>query len=153
MPKSNQPTKLQQLFASEQTKLHSYQQKTQHLSQLAQCLNQTVGWQIGQHCQIGNFHQGILTIYANNSSYATRLNFQQSQILLNFRRNVLPELIDIKIKVLPQASIGRKSTTKPLKKQQLSHQTADALLEVSEQAPEKLKQALQRLAQHRSDND
>jgi hypothetical protein len=147
MPKRHNPETLTNLLAKNAGKLALIAEKTHHLQTLDQCLSETVGDTIAQNCRVSNYKQGILTIETANSAFATRLNFMLAQILLNFRQKVLPELIDIQVKVIPNEKFALKTVEKqPEKIQKLSKQSADCILAVSANAPEKLKQTLQRLA-------
>lgn len=147
MPKRHTPESLDYLLHQSSGNLAAIAEKSQHIQALNQCLSETVGDTIAQKCRVSNYAQGILTIETVNSAFATRLNFLSSQILLNFRRNVLPELIDIKVKVIPNETNSYQTAKKATKsKRQLSKQSADAILAVSQNAPDKLKKVLERLA-------
>lgn len=149
MPKQHDPKSLSHLLAKSAGNLSAIAEKTQHLQSLNQYLAQSVGDLLAQKCSVVNYKQGILTIQTVNAMMATRLNFMSAEILLNFRRNVLPDLIDINIKVLPNETkviqSDRKSTTNH---GNLSKDAAQSILSVSENAPDKLKKTLQRLAAH-----
>lgn len=147
MPKQHDPQSLNHLLVKSAGNLSAIAEKTQHLQTLNHYLAQTVGDTIAQKCSVVNYQQGILTIQAVNAMFATRLNFLSAEILLNFRRDVLPDLIDIKIKVLPNETKSPQMDKKsPSKYGNLSKDAAQSILDASENAPEKLKKTLQRLA-------
>jgi hypothetical protein len=107
-----------------------------------------VGDTIAQNCRVSNYAHGILTIETDNSAFATRLNFMSARILSNFRQNVLPELADIYIKVMPAQQYEQKSEVKPAKSRHISEQASQSLLEVAAHAPDSLKRKLEKLAAH-----
>lgn len=151
MPKQDQPQSVTQLLASNSSaKLGILTVKTQHLQILNHSLHRTIGVELAPKCQVVNYQHGILVIQTVNAMFATRLNFMTSKILLNFRRDVLPDLIDIKIKVLPSEKKGAfrhdsQDGTRAFAAR-LSKQAAESILSVSQSAPEQLKQGLERLA-------
>lgn len=151
MPKRHTPKSLSNLFAKSSGSLASIAEKSQHLNTLNLFLAETVGVTIAQNCRVSNYEQGILTIETANSAFATRLNFMLAEILSNFRRNVLPELVDIKVKVVPIDQIsaykGKKDEkAAPVNENPLSDQAASYIIEAAANAPESLKRKLERLA-------
>lgn len=149
MPKQHDPKSLNHLLARSAGNLSAIAEKTQHLQTLNHYLAHTVGELLAQKCSVVNYKQGILTIQTVNAMMATRLNFMSAEILLNFRRDVLPDLIDISIKVQPNETNTRQADKKSTSSHgNLSKDAAEAILSVSENAPDKLKATLKRLASH-----
>lgn len=149
MPKQHDPKSLSHLLAKSAGNLSAIAEKTQHLQSLNHYLAQSVGDLLAQKCSVVNYKHGILTIQTVNAMMATRLNFMSAEILLNFRRDVLPDLIDISIKVLPNETKVNQSDKKSTTSHgNLSKDAAQSILSVSENAPDKLKKTLERLAAH-----
>lgn len=80
--------------------------------------------------QVGNYEQGTLTLLTPDAAYATQLRFLCPHLLSHLRKEaVLPELVQIKIKVAPL--IDQADLHKPYPKQQRAKlkqsQSGDAL--------------------------
>lgn len=146
MPKRHTPQQITKLFAQSSGNLAQIAQKSLQLSDLNHVLVGCVGDTIAQNCRVSNYAQGILTIETDNSAFATRLRFKTDQILSDFRQNVLPDLVDIYIKVIPGEQYYQKTVEKPVKHRQLSEQASQSILDAASNAPESLKRKLERLA-------
>jgi hypothetical protein len=154
MPKRHTPKSLSNLFAKSEGSLANIAEKSQQLNSLNHYLVEAVGDTIAQKCRVSNYQQGILTLETNNSAFATRLNFMLPQILLNFRRNVLPDLADIYVKVVPNEHFYQAKEKKaPAKRRQLSQQASECITEAAANAPQSLKRKLERLAALANNND
>lgn len=125
----------------------SIAQRSQQLNTLNTFLAKTVGDTIAQNCRVSNYDRGVLTIETANSAFATRLNFMLADILSNFRQNVLPELANITVKVVPNNKFLRQEQKKEaVNNNRISAKAAEYILEVASNAPDGLKRRLERLA-------
>ena len=84
----------------------------------------------------------------------TRLRYEIPSLLSALRKEILPSLSSIDIKINPSLSIkaGKKSVTSslkdltPVKKRHLSVESAQSLKYLAEKSPKKLRERLERLA-------
>ncbi len=147
MPKRHTPETLTNLLAKSSGNLASITQRSQQLNTLNSFLAKSVGDTIAQNCRVSNYHHGVLTIETANSAFATRLNFMLADILSNFRQNVLPELANITLKVVPNNKFLHQEVKKEaVNNNRLSEQAASYILEAASNAPDSLKRKLERLA-------
>lgn len=146
MPKRHKPQRLSNLLAQSSGNLAHIAQKSLQLSDLNHFLVGTVGDTIAQNCRVSNCTDGILTIETNNSAHSLRLKFLSGEILTNLRKKVLPDLVDILIKVVPNETFYQQSVKKPVKNRQMSEKAGDYILEAASNAPDSLKRKLERLA-------
>ncbi len=148
MPKRQTPRQLATLLTQGSGNLAQLAQKSKQISDLNHFLAGCVGDTIAQNCRVSNYSQGILTIETDNSAFATRLQFMSRQILTDFRQNVLPDLADLYIKVLPGEQYYQKSIPQETPSRHLSEQAGEAILAAASHAPESLRKKLERLAAH-----
>jgi hypothetical protein len=147
LPKRHTPETLTNLLAKSSGNLAAITQRSQQLNKLNSFLVKTVGDTIAQNCRVSNYDRGVLTIETANSAFATRLNFMLADILSNFRQNVLPELANITLKVVPNNKFLRQEVKKKaVNNNQISKQAASYILEAASHAPDSLKRKLERLA-------
>lgn len=131
---------------------HQAFQLHQHAARLAQ-LNTLVQRVIPElarpHCRVANYRQGILIIECSSATWLTRLNYQRTELLSLLRKANLSSLTTIEFKVNPSfQSLVRDNhydQFKP-KKSVISHQSAQYLQSIANDAPQALKKRLEAIA-------
>jgi len=113
-------------------------------------LNKTVRYHLeGVPCEVGRFHQGILTLTVKDAVWAARLRYEIPALRDKLRQEGLHQLSNIEVSISPtrQAQAPHKPTRKPM----LS-EDAKKMLEASAKACEyePLKKALARLSKHQA---
>lgn len=146
--RDNRPETTQNLL-----KKKSIQHLHQHaleLSRLNQLVSTLLPEATAKHCRVANYRNGILILECGSSAWVTRLNYDRLHILASLRRQLLPSLMTIEIKVNPKLSVPD-SVIKDKKTQNkdvvlLSSFAAESLLAIAENAPERIKKKLQQIA-------
>jgi len=146
--KSKKPMDMSTLFNSTSGTLAQIAKKTNSLSQLADIVRQTCPDLPEEVWQIANFRENKLVIEVNNAIWGQRLQFERMKIAQQLAHVTDNLFTHIEIKVAPYRS--KKSypqvNAEQQKTQFISHNTAAQLTEVAENAPQGLKEKLQKLA-------
>ncbi len=106
---------------------------------------------LNQHCRIANYRGGILIIEVSSASWLTRFKYEQSHLLSALRKEKLPGLCSIKVKVNPDIKTSHATNMVHLTEKTTNTMTKESailLLTLAKQAPEKLKKQLIKLANH-----
>ena len=103
------------------------------------------------HCQVANFTEHCLTLIVTNSSMATLLRFQLSDLLKKFQRDPLLKTIkEIKYKVRPltfKDPILRTQDPKVKSMKRMSKKTADMIKNSAKSlTDQRLKEIMERIA-------
>ncbi|MCG6201911.1 DciA family protein [Psychromonas antarctica] len=103
-------------------------------------------------CRIGNLQNGSLLIEIPDATWLIRLKFMQSE-LLTLSRQLVPGLLNIKIKINPtlkQATAKSEKNTKKVIKRasKMSNDVAQSFLALAENADPGLQAALRSLAKY-----
>lgn len=105
-------------------------------------------------CRVAHYRQNILVLEVANASWMTRLRYEQPHLLSALRKQILPSLGSISIRINPDLildadNIKHQFEVIPKKSDsglQLSAKTAEALIALSRKGSKKLGIALRRLA-------
>ena len=127
------------------------QERAASLANLEHQVQTLLSSPLNRHCRIANYRQGILIIEVSSASWLTRFKYEQSQLLSALRQQKLPGLCSIQGKINPDIENHHVTITKPLSRQAAStmtQETAILLRTLANQAPEKLKKQLIKLANH-----
>lgn len=147
--KSKQPADMSSLFQSSKGTLAQIAAKTNSLTLLSNIVRQTCPDLPEDVWNIANFRQNILIIDVNSSVWGQRLQFERMNINKALSLITQGEFTQIEIKVSPYRNkVVEKKIIYPDKTQFLSQKTADRLREVASNAPESLKNKLEKLASH-----
>ncbi|VFP78754.1 Dna[CI] antecedent, DciA family protein [Candidatus Erwinia haradaeae] len=133
------------------------QQRVIEINKLTISLQAVLPEHLKPWCRVANFRNGILVIEIANANILMSLRYEESNIFLRLREEVLPLLSAIKIRINPSiVSSYHQRTMKhssycDLEKQKiklryLSKESANILRSVAQQSPDKLKKTLERLA-------
>nr|WP_086938442.1 DciA family protein [Thaumasiovibrio occultus] len=119
------------------------------LDQLGKKVKSCVSPSLGSHLRIANYRDGLLILEVSSPSWAQRVNFERFTIMEQLRRDMLPSLTTIEVKVNPAmaSAVNNPRTEIPVLQQvPISSVAADYLDAVAEGAPDKIKARLKRLA-------
>ncbi|MFD2178788.1 DUF721 domain-containing protein [Veronia pacifica] len=101
-------------------------------------------------CRVANFRQGVLILECGSSSWATRLNYERMNLISQLRRDLLPELTTVDIKINPSLASSHPSTIRKCEPafppSVLSLQAAEYLKVLASGAEGKVKKRLESLA-------
>jgi hypothetical protein len=133
--------------------LSKIQDRTNALRKLSKVINDLLPPLLKPHYRVANYRQGILILEVSSASWLTRMKYEQSNLLSGIREKILPSLSSIQYKINPMIATGHlKSVNFSEKSAKINSvitlQTAIYLNSVAEQAPEKLKKQLIKLANH-----
>ncbi|MBI0030318.1 DUF721 domain-containing protein [Gilliamella sp. B14384G15] len=148
----NEPQMLTSIL-SQQTCLSEIKEKTFALNKLADVINELLPSLLRQQYRIANYRQGVLILEVSSASWLTRLRYEQSNLLSEIRKQILPSLSSIQYKINPDISsqyvkmINDSSKSVTITRA-LSPQSAIYLSALAESAPDKLKKQLIKLANH-----
>ncbi|MCO6523449.1 MAG: DUF721 domain-containing protein [Candidatus Schmidhempelia sp.] len=149
------PQSLDRLF-DEKNSLHKVQQRAVALAKLNQALKSLLPTPLQAQCRAANYRQHRLIVEVSSASWLTRLRYEQEKLLSTLRKTILPALSSIEFVINPTLNTQRhilhshhtEDTSNHRIERQLSRASADMLLSLAENSPEKLKQTLLKLAQH-----
>ncbi|ARR50211.1 DUF721 domain-containing protein [Photobacterium damselae] len=103
-----------------------------------------------EHCRVSNYRQGILIIEIASAAWSMRLNYERNSLITKLREKLLPNLVDIQVKVNPNLAavqVAKHNKTPDIVQKPISDVAASHLLQAAEHASEKVKARLERLAQ------
>lgn len=154
------PQSLDYLF-DETSSLRKVQQRALALAKLNQTVKSLLPTPLQSQCRIANYRHHRLIVEVSSASWLTRLRYEQQKLLSTLRTTVLPALSAIDFVINPTLNIDRyilhsgdpQNSSKHKAERQLSHTSAEMLLTLAENSPEKLKQTLLKLAQHANQSD
>ncbi|WP_127959505.1 DUF721 domain-containing protein [Serratia microhaemolytica] len=159
--RDSRPQLLDALFADtasrEKESLHHVRQRAITLLKLNQTVKSLLPVQLHPWCRVANFRQGVLVLETANASWMTRLRYENASLLAALRREILPSLSSIDIRINPAlmvagaqqlksrtGTVENVSAKAPLR--HLSQESAEQLRGLAARSPEKLRKALERLA-------
>ncbi|SBT81930.1 Uncharacterized protein TRABTM_A_00650 [secondary endosymbiont of Trabutina mannipara] len=98
-------------------------------------------------CRVANIHQSVMVIEIANASWKLRFLYEQHQLLSALKKQILPSLSSINIKINPDLDKKKeRSIQNTEKKRHLSVQSAAYISNVAKKiSQKKLKNALERL--------
>ena len=150
--RDNEPKVLTSLL-SQGALLSKIKERTVALSQLTKIIDELLPPPLIQQYRVANYRQGVLILEVSSASWLTRLKYEQSNLLSGIRQKILPSLSSIQYKINPTIATSYSQSVilsdKNVKiSNVISKQTAIYLNAVAEQAPDKLKKQLIKLANH-----
>lgn len=149
------------LLQSSQTDWGQIVETVQALRAIREWVYHALPEDVQQHCQVGHYQKGILTLVASSSAWATQLRFLSGELLQKLRQDpkwAHIRSIQIKVESLKPTQIvtDPEPETPPVT---LNHEAADAMLSTAADLDTAvpgnmaLKAALERLAKHRTDEE
>lgn len=150
--RDNEPKVLTSLL-SQGALLSKIKERSIALNQLSKVIDELLPTPLNQQYRIANYRQGVLILEVSSASWLTRLKYEQSNLLSGIRQKILPSLSSIQYKINPTIATNYSQSVilsdKNVKTSNvISKQTAIYLNTVAEQAPDKLKKQLIKLANH-----
>ncbi|WP_279085102.1 DUF721 domain-containing protein [Gilliamella apis] len=150
--RDNEPKVLTSLL-SQGALISKIKERTVALSQLTKVIDELLPTPLNQQYRVANYRQGVLILEVSSASWLTRLKYEQSNLLSGIRQKILPSLSSIQYKINPNIATNYSQSVilsdKNVKiSNVISKQTAIYLNAVAEQAPDKLKKQLIKLANH-----
>ena len=150
--RDNEPKVLTSLL-SQGALLSKIKERTVALSQLTKVIDELLPTPLNQQYRVANYRQGVLILEVSSASWLTRLKYEQGNLLSGIRQKILPSLSSIQYKINPTIATNYSQSVilsaKNVKiSNVISKQTAIYLNAVAEQAPDKLKKQLIKLANH-----
>ena len=150
--RGNEPKVLTSLL-SQGALLSKIKDRTIALSQLTKIIDELLPPPLIQQYRVANYRQGVLILEVSSASWLTRLKYEQGNLLSGIRQKILPSLSSIQYKINPTIATSYSQSVilsdKNVKiSNVISKQTAIYLNAVAEQAPDKLKKQLIKLANH-----
>ncbi len=145
--KTRKPADMSTLFQSSKGTLAQIATKTNSLNILAGIVRQICPDLPEDAWHIANFHQKSLVIEVKSSVWGQRLQFERMNICRELASVTEGEFTQIEIKISPYRNKApTQAAIIPEKTQYISENTAKHLREVADNAPDKLKNILLRLA-------
>ena len=150
--RGNEPKVLTSLL-SQGALLSKIKDRTIALSQLTKIIDELLPPPLIQQYRVANYRQGVLILEVSSASWLTRLKYEQGNLLSGIRQKILPSLSSIQYKINPTIANNYSQSVilsdKNVKiSNVISKQTAIYLNAIAEQAPDKLKKQLIKLANH-----
>ena len=150
--RDNEPKVLTSLL-SQGALLSKIKERTIALSQLTKVIDELLPTPLNQQYRVANYRQGVLILEVSSASWLTRLKYEQGNLLSGIRQKILPSLSSIQYKINPTIATNYSQSVilsdKNVKiSNVISKQTAIYLNAIAEQAPDKLKKQLIKLANH-----
>ena len=147
--KTKQPVDLSSLFDSSKGTLAQIASKTNSLACLSDIVSDICPDIPLDAWHLGNIKEDTIVIEVKSSVWAQRFQFERFQIAQAFSQQTHGKISKVEISVMPflnKAPVKKPEVEKPQK--QMSQQSASELIEAAKNAPDGLKQKLERLAAH-----
>ncbi|MDH0353645.1 DciA family protein [Morganella sp. GD04133] len=162
--RDSQPVSLESLLESgtkDNNTLKSIQQRAVVLLKLNRAVLALLPAMLKPHCRVANYRKQLLILEVSNAAQMTRLRYELPALRSALRREILPSLSAIDIKINPSlmksSSTGLpgddKSSNSVFKGQKttglgrkLSAESAGSLRALAQRSPEKLRKKLEKLA-------
>lgn len=113
MPSSSYSYPIRDLLTNLETPLGKLITQARAIEDLNQTFRQILDPSLIPHCRVGTYENGILTLFAESASFATRLRYQVPTILSTLRNfSQWASLRSIQIKVQTHQPEAHSSTTK-----------------------------------------
>lgn len=162
--RDSQPVSLESLLESgikDNNTLKSIQQRAVVLLKLNRAVLALLPAILKPHCRVANYRKQLLILEVSNAAQMTRLRYELPALRSALRREILPSLSAIDIKINPSLMKssstglpgGDKNSNSDVRGQQtaepgrkLSTESANALKALAQRSPEKLRKKLEKLA-------
>ncbi|MCX8660544.1 DUF721 domain-containing protein [Gilliamella sp. B2772] len=150
--RDNEPKMLTSLL-SQGALLSQIKERTLALTQLTKVIDELLPAPLNQQYRVANYRQGILILEVSSANWLTRIKYEQSNLISGIRQKILPSLSSIQYKINPTIATNNSQLVNFSNKNAkinnvITIQTAIYLNALAEQAPEKLKKQLIKLANH-----
>ncbi|KJF78708.1 hypothetical protein UA45_04305 [Morganella morganii] len=162
--RDSQPVSLESLLESgtkDNNTLKSIQQRAVVLLKLNRAVLALLPAMLKPHCRVANYRKQLLILEVSNAAQMTRLRYELPALRSALRREILPSLSAIDIKINPSlmkssstglpgddknnnSAFRGQKTTGPGRK--LSAESAGSLKALAQRSPEKLRKKLEKLA-------
>ncbi|PSW18508.1 DUF721 domain-containing protein [Photobacterium sanctipauli] len=129
------------------SQLGNIQQRAIALSKLNKAVKQHLD--CAEYCRVSNYRQGTLIIETASAAWSMRLNYERNSLISKLREKLLPNLVKIDIKVNPELAavkVEKKDKTPDIVRKPISQKAAGYLLHTAQDAPDKIKKRLERIA-------
>lgn len=129
------------------TQLGNIQQRAVALGKLNNAVKQHLA--CAEHCRVSNYRQGTLILEVSSAAWSMRLNYERNTLMSKLRAQLLPNLVNIEIKVNPAlaAAVTQPADKTPdIVQKPISPQAAQYLRHTAQGASDKVKARLERLA-------
>jgi hypothetical protein len=151
--KTKSPSDMSSLILSKKSTLSYITEKTNSLTQLNDIVRQTCPDLPEDVWHIANFNQNKLVIEVSSSVWSQRLQFERMKISQKLSEVTQGQFNQIEIKVSPYRNKAVSSINQkiPTQTTNISHKSANKILEIAQNAPKSLKEKLEKLASHAKD--
>ncbi|OCG74008.1 hypothetical protein A9G42_10010 [Gilliamella sp. Nev6-6] len=148
----NQPERLTSILTKTSC-LSKIQDRTNALRTLDKAINDLLPSPLNQQCKVANYRNGVLILEVSSASWLTRLKYEQSNLISSIRTSILPSLSSIQYQINPNISVklaecNFQKSKSSLTSSVITPASAKLLYALAENAPEKLKKQLIKLANH-----
>ncbi|MCO6552548.1 MAG: DUF721 domain-containing protein [Gilliamella sp.] len=148
----NEPQMLTSIL-TQASSLSKIQDRTNALCSLAKVVYDLLPSPLNQQCRVANYRQGVLILEVSSACWLTRLKYEQSNLISEIRKNILPSLSSIQYQINPDISVrwsqsNYQSDKSSLASSVMTQKSAMFLSALAENAPDKLKKQLIKLANH-----
>lgn len=144
--KNKQPVDIFSLLNSSKGTLAQIKEKTNSLALIEEIVQQICPDLPKEVWKLGDISSNCLLIEVTSAAWSQRFQFERNTIARQLAEKTNGLVTKIEIKVRPFTHPILKEKILPEKTQKISQNTATRLLEVAEQAPEGLREKLERLA-------
>ncbi|CAL1329214.1 DUF721 domain-containing protein [Candidatus Providencia siddallii] len=143
--------------------LQYIQRNVKIIIKLNNILNEFFPTEMKSFYRVANYRNNTIFIEVSNANLLTRFNYEKRKIFFKLKKNILPTLSLIIIKINPNLVQKNKQNylnnnqniffNRKIEKyrRQISKKTANELLILSQKSSEKLKKSLEKLASHSMD--
>ncbi len=150
--RDNEPQILSSILTQDSSLLH-IQERIYALKKLSDVVFDLLPPPLNVQCRVSNFRQGILILEVSSASWLTRLKYEQSNLLTGIRKNLLPSLASIQYRINPDIAAPSSqrvnhSSNDATMNSAMTQISATYLYALAENAPNKLKKQLIKLANH-----
>ncbi|OCG01438.1 DUF721 domain-containing protein [Gilliamella sp. wkB112] len=150
--RQNEPQKLVALL-TRNSSLLQIKERTLALCELANLVNDLLPAPLNKQCRVANYRHGILIIEVSSANWLTRLKYEQENIISALRKGILPSLSSIQYQINPDITLQplegvNQISNKAKLSSIMTNNSAMLLYTLAEDAPDKLKKQLIKLANH-----
>lgn len=134
---------------NKQSGLRNIVQHAKYFVTLQKIVHQHLPEAAAEHCHLANYHQGRLVLIIDNAHWATRLRYQQNQLVSRLCQHVeFKNLQRIQLKIRPSSAFND-AIDKKKPRLEISAQAGQAINNCAETIEDpKLRAALERLARN-----
>ncbi|WP_430876135.1 DUF721 domain-containing protein [Gilliamella sp. G0441] len=150
--RDNEPQILTSIL-TQNSSLSQIKERISALNKLSSVVHDLLPSPLKPQCRVSNYRQGILIIEVSSASWLTRLKYEQSKLISGIRKKLLPSLSSIQYRINPDICLAVSQSINCSSKNAtmtsvLTATSANYLYAIAENAPNKLKKQLIKLANH-----